>query len=182
MARDPKPDPSPTRLPKDVVVAAVVSQYHRELTEAMLYSAWREFVAAGLEDDGEHWIVVQAPGAFELPVLANEVAQGMTVSAVMCLGVVIKGETSHDFHIAASVSHELQRIAVHHQIPMLFGLLTCDTLEQARERALPGGHDKGREVARATIECLRSMECVADEGDPGYWAAARAREEARLRS
>ncbi|MCY3000566.1 MAG: 6,7-dimethyl-8-ribityllumazine synthase, partial [Planctomycetota bacterium] len=81
------------------------------------------------------------------------------LAAVLCFGVVIKGETTHDFHIASAVSHALQRVSLDTDRPMLMGVLTCNTLEQARERALPGSkHDKGAEVAQAAIRVLAALE------------------------
>ena len=127
-----------------------------------------------------------APGAFELPVLADQLLSSHEVSAVLCFGVLIKGETTHDFHIASAVGHALQQVALEHDRPVLFGLLTCETLAQARARALPGGRgevpDKGCEVARAAIDAVRSMDLAGDEGDPSYWREAKSREESRRRS
>lgn len=150
------PAPRPGRaLPPDVRIGAVVSTYHAELTGAMLASAKAELEAAGLTP--ERWVAVEAPGAFEIPIVARALAVHEDLGAVLCFGLVLKGETTHDQHIATAVSQALQRVSLDLDKPMLFGVLTCDTLEQARARALPGGHDKGREVARAAIDVLTSL-------------------------
>ncbi len=188
-ARVPSPFTVP-RLPESVRVAAVVSQYHHELCEAMAYSAWRTLLAAGLGEDADEdepaFVAVPAPGAFELPILAGRLLDSGDFDAVLCFGVLLKGETTHDFHIASAVSHALQRAAEESGRPVLFGLLTCETLEQARARALPGGRDggqdKGREVALAAIATLRTIEQIRDEEFGDYWAAAAQREELRRRS
>ncbi len=188
-ARVPSPSNVP-RLPDSVRVAVVVSQYHHELCEAMAYSAWKTLTAAGLgedaDDDEPAFVAVPAPGAFELPILAERLLETDQFDAVLCFGVLLKGETTHDFHIASAVSHALQRVAQEYGRPVLFGLLTCETLEQARARALPGGreggHDKGREVALAAIGTLRTLAQIADEEYGDYWSAAVQREELRRRS
>jgi 6,7-dimethyl-8-ribityllumazine synthase len=169
-------------LAEDACIAVVVSQYHRELTEAMAYSAWKTLEAAGLPEEEGRFDVVCAPGAFELPILARELAASGDYQAVLCFGVLLKGETSHDYHIASAVSHALQQVALDNELPVLFGLLTCDTLEQARARALPDGHDKGREVALAAIEVVNTMVQFGEGLTRDYWNAAKAREELRRRS
>ncbi len=148
----------------------MVSTYHRDLTGAMLASARAELEAAGLAP--ADLVVVEAPGAFELPIVARTLGAREDIRAVLCFGLVLKGETSHDLHIATAVSQALQRVALDIDTPMLFGVLTCNTLEQAKARALPenqgGSHDKGREVARAAIDVLAALEAarLADTARP----------------
>ena len=166
MAQHPEAEPPPPgRLRAGARLAAVVSSYHPDLTEAMYGSAQRELERAGLEGA---LLRVDAPGAFELPLIARRLGLRDDIDAVLCLGLVLKGETPHDRYIADAVAHGLQRVALDVDKPILFGVLTCDTLEQARARALPaqdgGGHDKGREVARAAIGALAALERARDEG------------------
>lgn len=139
-----------------------MSTYHHDLTGAMLDSARAELTAAGLAR--EDLLVVEVPGAFEIPLVARQLGMRDDIAAVMCFGLVLKGETSHDHHIASAVSHALQTVALECNAPILFGVLTCNTLEQARARALPGGHDKGREVARAAIGALAAMSAALEVG------------------
>jgi len=167
MATDEHSEPAASaRLAPGARVGAVVSGYHAELTQAMFESAERELIAAGLA--AADLVRVDAPGAYELPLIARRLALRDDLSAVLCLGLVLRGETSHDRYIAEAVAHALQRVALDCDKPVLFGLLTCDTLDQARARALPaergGKHDKGREVARAAIVALAALQRAADAG------------------
>lgn len=164
MAIDPNNDPARLELHPGVRVGAVVSRYHGELTGAMLRSARAELEAAGLAP--EALVELSAPGAFELPVIASELARREDIDAVLCFGLVLKGETEHDRHIARAVAHGLVEISLRERKPVLFGVLTCNTLEQARARALSpaegGEQDKGREVARAAIEALGALDLARD--------------------
>jgi 6,7-dimethyl-8-ribityllumazine synthase len=164
-ADDSRPSP---RLEPGARIGAVVSTYHGELTCAMLESARAELVARGLSPSD--LLVVEVPGSFEIPVVARALALREDVSAVMCFGLVLKGETEHDRYIADATAHALQRVSLDTDKPILFGILTCDTLEQARARALPGardsdGHDKGREVARAAMEAIAALARAATVGE-----------------
>ena len=162
MVRSPQSQsPSPT-LPPETRIGAVLSTYHRELCDAMLASARAQLASAGLAEDD--LVVVEVPGAFEIPLIARELGMREDLAAVMCFGLVLKGETSHDYHIASAVSHTLAQVALECDKPILFGVLTCDTLEQARARALPSGQDKGREVARAAVGALAAKAAALEVG------------------
>jgi 6,7-dimethyl-8-ribityllumazine synthase len=144
----------------------VVSRYHQELCGAMLASARDELGRAGLEESD--LLVIEAPGAFELPILARRLAERDDVHAVLCFGLVLKGETTHDHWVAGGAAYGLQRVSLDTDTPVLFGVLTCNTLEQARSRALPpeqgGVQDKGREVAKAAIDVLQGLAEAARVG------------------
>ncbi len=154
------------RLEPGTRLAAVVSGYHAELTEALFASAARELALCGLLPS--ELVRVDAPGAFELPLIARRLALRDDIDAVLCFALVLKGETEHDRYIADAVAQALQGVALQTDKPVLFGVLTCDTLEQARERVLPadqgGRHDKGREVARAALATLQSLRSAASAG------------------
>lgn len=158
-SRTPSPSPDGSaaerKLPAGARLGAVLSTYHRELTGAMLDSARAELTRAGLAADA--LVVIEVPGAFEIPLVARALGVRDDVQAVLCFGLVLKGETTHDHHIATAVTAALQRVSLDIDKPMLLGVLTCDTLEQAKARALPEGHDKGREVARAAIDVLGAL-------------------------
>lgn len=142
-------------------IGCVLSTYHAELTRAMLDSARAELGRAGIVADDLP--VIEVPGAFELPIVAGRLARERSISAVLCFGLVLKGETSHDQHVARAAIDGLQRVMERADKPVLLGLLTCDTYEQARARALPaaqGGQDKGREVARAALAVLAALDEV----------------------
>jgi 6,7-dimethyl-8-ribityllumazine synthase len=145
----------PHRMPSTARMACIVSTYHEELTGAMLASALETLGAAGIGT--ERVQVVRAPGAFELPLLAHALATRDDVAAVLCFGLVLKGETEHDRYISDACAHGLVDVALETGKPVLFGVLTCATLEQARHRARresEGGLDKGREVALAALAAL----------------------------
>ena len=144
-------------------IAACVSRYHSELTGAMLASARRELALSGIDADRMH--VISVPGAFELPLVARALARRKDVDAVLCFGLVLKGETEHDRWVAEGCVHGLMQASLETNKPLLLGVLTCATLAQARSRALPpefgGRQDKGREVARAAVEALAALDKIA---------------------
>lgn len=151
--------PDDLALPAGARIACVRSTYHADLVDRMRDSALRTLGAAGLAADD--WIEIQAPGAYELPILAQRLAERADISAVLCFGLVLRGETDHDRYISASVADALQRVGLAHRKPVLFGVLTPNNLEQARARALTaeeGGQDKGHEVAKACLEVLAALE------------------------
>ena len=162
MAYDISTQTQPARLAPDTRIAAVVSTYHGELTGAMLASAERTLVEAGLTAGSIE--VHTAPGAFELPLLARRLAARGDVHAVLAFGLVLKGETRHDVVVADGAAQGILRASLDTDVPILLGVLTCDTLDQARARALApaeGGElDKGREVARACIHTLSSLGAI----------------------
>ncbi len=155
-ARESRPLPP---LPQGTRVALVVSTYHQELTGAMGAAAAKTLREAGVA--AEDLLEIAAPGAYELPILAQRVAERDDVHAVLCFGLVLKGETEHDRYIAGAVADGLLRISLANRKPVLFGVLTCGTIEQAQARAKPreeGGFDKGHEVASAAIGVLHSLQ------------------------
>lgn len=166
MALDDKSSVTDRCLPPGARVAVVVSEYHRELTGEMLGSAQRELEAAGLGEGALE--VAWVPGAFELPIVAQRFARRDDVHAVLCFGLVLTGQTTHDRWVAHGATEGLQKVALETGTPVLFGVLTCQTLEQASARALPadkgGTHDKGREVARAAVGVLEALEVAAGPG------------------
>jgi 6,7-dimethyl-8-ribityllumazine synthase len=130
-------------------VIVVVSRYHERLTVRLRDGALEACRAAGLGDEAvDTWWV---DGAFELGVAASAAAARPGVGAVVALGVVIRGETPHFDFVAGETSAALARVATATGIPVGFGLLTCDTLEQAAARAGGAAGNKGREAAEAAI-------------------------------
>ena len=181
MAHHPEAQPpSSGQLPAGARLAAVVSGYHPALTEELFQSARRELELAGLQGE---LLRVNAPGVFEVPLIARRLGMRDDVDAVLCFGLVLKGETPHDRYIADSVAHALQRVALDTDKPVLFGVLTCDTLAQAEARAKPardgGEHDKGREVARAAVSALAALAQARDIGREHRPAGFHRSEEAR---
>jgi 6,7-dimethyl-8-ribityllumazine synthase len=118
--------------------AIVISRYNEKITSKLLEGAVATLKAAGVAEEAID--VAWVPGAFEIPLVADKLAGTRRYSAVLCLGAVIRGETSHDQHINRAVSSEIMQAGLRHGIPVLFGVLTCDTVEQAIQRS--GGHVK----------------------------------------
>jgi 6,7-dimethyl-8-ribityllumazine synthase len=140
------------RLPEATRVAVVVSRYNETITRRLLDGAVATLVSAGLEPGRID--VAWVPGAFELPFIADTLAATGRYAAVICLGAIIRGETTHDQHIARAVATGIEASARARRVPVLFGVLTCDTLAQALARAGGDGPvgNKGAECAAAAIE------------------------------
>jgi 6,7-dimethyl-8-ribityllumazine synthase len=99
----------------------------------------------------------QVPGAFEIPVVVRELAFQKTADAILALGVILQGKTSHAQNLARSVTDALQQIAVEHGIPVINAVLSLETEAQAQERCLGTEINRGREAARAAIEIANVM-------------------------
>jgi 6,7-dimethyl-8-ribityllumazine synthase len=130
--------------------AIVVSRYNESITGALLDGAVDTLVSSGTDDKAID--VVWVPGAWEIPPIAQKLAQAGRYAAVLCLGAVIRGETTHDAHINRQVSLSLGQIALETGTPVAFGVLTCNTLEQAIHRAGGNVGNKGVECAEAALE------------------------------
>ncbi|HWB14689.1 MAG TPA: 6,7-dimethyl-8-ribityllumazine synthase [Pirellulales bacterium] len=141
--------------------SVVVSRYNETITARLLSGAVKTLTAHGIADESID--VVWVPGAFEIPLVAAQQAGCGRYAAVLCLGAVIRGETTHDQHINRAVSLELARIGVSSGVPVLFGLLTCDTLEQAIHRAGGNVGNKGAECALAALEMVDLLRRLKEE-------------------
>ena len=113
--------------------AVVVARFNESITSRLLDGAVQTLVAHGVHDDRID--VAWTPGAFEIPTVANRMAATGRYAAIICLGAVIRGETTHDQHINRAVSGGLCEVGVHFGLPVLFGILTCNTLDQAVARS-----------------------------------------------
>jgi len=129
--------------------AIAVARYNEHITQRLLTGALETLRSHGAADDAID--VFWVPGAFELPTVANRAAESKRYHAVICLGAVIRGETTHDQHINTAMSHYFAEIGVRTGVPVLFGVLTCDTLEQALHRAGGNVGNKGSECAEAAL-------------------------------
>ena len=135
--------------------AIVVARYNENITSKLLSGAISTLTAAGVAEDAIE--VVHVPGAWEIPVIAQYMADREEFAAIICLGAVIRGETTHDQHINQQVSYSLGQLALEHVTPVLFGLLTCNTLEQAIHRSGGNVGNKGSECAEAALEMVNLM-------------------------
>ncbi len=140
--------------------AIVVSRYNESITGKLLSGAVETLVAAGVADDAID--VFWVPGAWEIPLVAETLALGRRYAALICLGAVIRGETTHDQHINRQVSHALGQIGLASHVPVLMGVLTCNSLEQAIHRSGGNVGNKGVECAEAALEMASLMEQIAD--------------------
>jgi len=131
-------------------VAIVVSKYHDFVTDRLQGGSLAALDAAGVARDGIS--IVRVPGSFELPSAARHAAEGGRYDAVVCLGCLIKGETPHFEVIASAVAHGLTAAAAATGVPMTFGVLTTNSVEEALARAGDGPDNKGWEAAAAAVE------------------------------
>lgn len=144
--------------------AIVVSRFNESITSRLLQGAVETLVAHGV--DNQRIDVAWTPGAFEIPTVANRLATGGRYVAVICLGAIVRGETTHDQHINRAVSHALCEIGVRTGLPILFGILTCNTLDQAIARsggqtATTGKDHAAAKIGNKGVDCaLAALEMV----------------------
>ena len=130
--------------------AVVLSRFNSLIGDRLLEGALDTLHRHGAGEDDI--TLVRVPGAFEIPLAASELAKTGTFDAVICLGAVIRGATAHFDYVAGPLASGLASIAVQTGVPVLFGVLTTDTIEQALERAGTKAGNKGADVASAAIE------------------------------
>lgn len=138
--------------------AIIVSRFNDLVTRRLLDGALETFRRHGAKD--EQLTVVWAPGSFELPQLAQHLASTKKYAAVVALGAVIQGETTHHDYINHQVAAGLMRTAQETGIPVLFGVLTCENLDQALNRAGGKAGNKGTEAALAAIEMVNTLKLL----------------------
>ncbi len=142
--------------------AIVASRYNARYVNAMLHAAKAELKRAGAEEIR----VVRVPGAYEVPVAAAALARQKGCSAIICLGVILRGATTHAQHIGEAVSNELARIAVESGVPVIHEVLLLESEQQAMERCLGAKFNRGLEAARTALEMARVMRSLArDESE-----------------
>ena len=128
--------------------AIVASRYNEEIVEGLLGGALDCLQRHSVDDDA--LTVVRVPGAFEIPTAARALIE--RVDAIVAIGCLLRGDTAHFDVLAAQVTSELSRVSVDACKPIAFGVITCNTYEQAVERSSPGSGNKGWEAALAAIE------------------------------
>jgi 6,7-dimethyl-8-ribityllumazine synthase len=150
-------------LPHGARLAVAVARWNESVTHGMLAAVRHTLAAAGLAADAVD--VVWVPGSFELPLAADRLAATGRYMAVLCLGAIIRGETSHDRHIATAVAGGIEQTARTRGLPVLFGVLTCDTPAQAAARSGGSAADgyagnKGAECAAAALEMIAVLAAI----------------------
>ncbi len=140
---------------KDIKVAIVVSRFNEFINSKLLEGAIDALVRHGIAEVDID--VIWVPGAFEIPLVAQKVANNARYDGVICLGTVIRGATSHYDYVCAEVSKGIATVSLNSQKPVLFGVLTTDNIEQAIERAGTKAGNKGSEVAIGLIEMVNLL-------------------------
>ncbi len=128
----------------------VTSRYNNSITESLERAALEVLKSAGASE--KQLDVLSVPGAFELPLAAKKLAEAGAVNAIIAIGCVLRGETSHYDYICSEVARGIQLAQMDTGVPVIFCVLTCDTIEQAVERAGPGTGNKGHEAGLAALE------------------------------
>jgi 6,7-dimethyl-8-ribityllumazine synthase len=137
---------------RGVNFAIVASHYNAEYVDAMLHAARETLLEAG-----GHVRTVRVPGAFEIPAAAARLAHAKHYAAIICLGVIFQGETSHAEHIGWGVTHALAQIQVRDRIPVIHGVFVFEKVKHARVRCLGKKHNRGTEAAQTALEMARVM-------------------------
>ena len=143
--------------------AIVVSKYHDFVTDRLQRAAIAALENAGVRADAI--TIVRVPGAFEVPMAARHAAESGKFSAVVCLGCLIRGATPHFEYIASAVAHGLMSASADTGVPMAFGVLTTNSVEEALERAGDGPSNKGWEAATAAMEMAAVVLALADRAE-----------------
>jgi 6,7-dimethyl-8-ribityllumazine synthase len=134
------------------------AEFNGGITDRLLTGALDAIVSVG--GDLGSVTVAWAPGAFELPLIARRFAGSGRVDAVICLGAVIRGDTGHYDFVAGECARGLQRVQLDTGVPVVFGVLTTDTVEQALVRSLDDDTNKGREAALTAMEMVRTLAAI----------------------
>jgi 6,7-dimethyl-8-ribityllumazine synthase len=133
--------------------AIVASRYNARYVDAMLRAAKTELLRAGAKVQ-----VVRVPGAYEIPVVAKTLSvKNPDLAGILCLGVILRGETTHAAHIGEAVSTALMQIQLAHQIPVIHEVLLLENAAQARVRCLGREHNRGTEAAQTALEMARVL-------------------------
>lgn len=147
----------------------VAAKFNQRVTGTLLRACVDVLEGHGVERDAIH--VVRVPGAFEIPLVAQTMAASGHVDAVICLGAVIRGDTPHFEYISAEVSRGIGQAALDSTVPVIFGVLTTETVAQAEERADPKKFNRGGEAAKSAIEMVRVMRML--KGKAGRSASSK---------
>ena len=153
-------------------IAIVISRWNEFFGEPMEQGAIASLVRHGA--DREAIDVFRCPGCFELPMVADRVAKLEAYDAIVCLGVLIRGHTPHFDYISSAATNGIARVGLERGVPVSYGVLTCDTLEQAIERSGSKAGNKGAEAALAAVEMADLYrQIAAHEPSTGQGASDR---------
>jgi 6,7-dimethyl-8-ribityllumazine synthase len=132
-----------------------VARFNADVTQPLYAGCREELLAHGLAEDA--LTTVEVPGCFELPLMAKTLAGDGAYDAIICLGAVIRGDTPHFEYVSSAAALGAQQAALETGVPVIFGVLTTDNAEQARERVGGSAGHKGREAALTAIEMAHRM-------------------------
>ena len=136
----------------------IVSRFNSFVSERLLEGALDTLLRSGADDGAID--VVRVPGAFEIPIMAQKMAKAGNYDALICLGAVIRGATSHYDLVANEAAKGIAQVGMETGVPVIFGVLTTDTIEQAIERAGSKAGNKGSEAALAAIEMINLLNLI----------------------
>lgn len=136
----------------------IASRFNDFITDRLVGGAVDALLRSGAQDSDIE--IVKVPGAFEIPLLARKMAEKKKYDAIICLGAVIRGATPHFDYVSAEVSKGIAMVSLESSIPVIFGIITADTIEQAIERAGTKAGNKGWSAAISAIEMANLMETV----------------------
>ena len=141
----------PLKVKKSVKIAIVQSEYNPDITDALFKSCLSELKKSGVEE--KNIFHVKVPGAWEIPIACQKLAKKEELDVIITLGLILKGQTPHFDFIASACAQGTMEVSLKHNLPILFGVLTTNTLSQAKAR-IKGGEsgDKGIEVAQAAVK------------------------------
>ena len=144
--------------PEGMKVGIVASRFNEIIVNKLLGGAVDGLVRHGVEE--ENITAAWVPGAFEIPVAASAMAKSGKYDAIICVGAVIRGDTTHYDYVCSEVSKGVANVALSSDIPVMFGVLTTDTIEQAIERAGTKAGNKGAECAQGAIEMVNLIRAL----------------------
>ena len=149
---------------KEIKIGLVAARFNEFITSKLLSGAVDGLVRHDVKEEDIH--VAWVPGAFEIPLIASKMAKSGKYDAVICLGAVIRGSTSHYDYVCNEVSKGIAAVSLESGIPVLFGVLTTENIEQAIERAGTKAGNKGYDCAMSAIEMvnlIQEMECLMED-------------------
>jgi len=156
----------------NIRVGIVVARFNELITKSLLEGALDTFDRFGVEEDNV--TIAWVPGSFEIPLIAKQLAETKQFDAILCLGAVIKGATAHFDYVCSQTASGIARLALESNLPIIFAVLTTDTIEQAMERAGTKAGNKGSEYAQSAIEMIDLMRQLNGHGRKGRAAMDRA--------